>query len=205
MLCFIYSFKFTVYIRFCYTNHSAISCISLKLQNITPPKPLGELEIFSSWLWNDQENKTPTKIKPTNNTTTKQYDLFLITKYPVCWFKILIQPFLLSPHTVIWGKHGGEGRRRSNYPVLQMWTEFRVLGMLQMTSSQVRVGNFTSMAMTRHTSCFSRHFEVYYCTWSSPWGLVGEVALLYLAQEQPEHRRICQGTEAGRESQCPAM
>ena len=89
---------------------------------------------------------------------------------------------------------GGGEEWAPNYPVLQIWTEFRVLRMLQMTSSQVRFGNFTSMAKARHTSCFSRHFEVYYCIQSSRWGLVGEVASSLLGpratwtQNLPEDR-----------------
>ena len=35
-------------------------------------------------------------------------------------------------------------------------------------ASQVRAGSSTAIVTTRRTSCFSRHFDVCYCIWSSP-------------------------------------
>lgn len=114
------------------------------------------------------------KNKINNQPPQKQYAFFSITKQPMYLFIILIHPFLLFPHTFSWEKQGEEKKEHSNYPVLQIWKEFKVLGRLEVTGPQVRSGNSIPMAMTR-TPCFPRHFGVYYCISSSWWRLV-EVA-----------------------------
>lgn len=89
---------------------------------------------------------------------------------------ILIHPFLLFPmYFFIW-EHWRKRKEYLNYTDVWIWTKSSVPGRLEMTGFQVRPVNSTPTGMPTRTSCLPRHFDIYYCICSLPWGLV-EVAL----------------------------